>query len=247
LNGYPFLYGMKKIWLAAILLAVTCFAAIAQDRVTTFGFGYKPIFPSSYFRTGPKDFSDKGINYTIAQQSGFTAGGLIRHGISNRISFESGIMYTKRNYDLSIIDSTFTGRSNFKIIGYEIPVNGLVFIQLGQKLWMNVTMGLSLDIFPSDIYTDDNYYRHYSARNKTVNSGLNAMTGLEYRTKKGGYIYLGAAYHRTFSHIYESLVEYYPDRTLAKPPTSIGRTRFQGDYFTFDVRYYFHEAPKKKK
>ncbi len=247
MSGNDFLYPMKKVALLLLILTSTCYVAFAQDRVTTFGFGYKPIFPSSYFRTGPQNFSDKGIDYIIAQQSGFTAGGLVRHGISNRISIESGIMYTKRNYDLTIIDSTFQGKSDFKIIGYEIPLNGLVFIQLGQKLWMNVTMGLSLDLFPSDIYTDENYFRHYSARNHTVNTGLNAMTGIEYRTKKGGYIYFGAAYHRTFSHIYDSLVEYYPDRTLAKPPTSIGRTNYQGDYFTFDIRYYFHEAPEKKK
>lgn len=233
--------------LITVALWILSLSAFGQERVTTFGFGYKPIFPSTYLRTGPKDFSDNGIDYTIAQKSGFSAGGIIRFGLNNRISFESGIMYTKRNYDLTIRDTAFTGLSDFKIIGYEIPVNTLVFIQLGQQMWMNVTLGVSLDLFPSDIYTTDIYYRHYSARNNTANGGLNAGTGVEYRTKKSGYFYFGLAYHRSFTHIYDSLVEYYPDHTLAKPPVSIGRTSFQGDYFTFDIRYYFHEDPAKKK
>lgn len=219
----------------------------AQDGVTTFGFSYKPIFPSSYFRTGPQDFSDNNIDFTIAQRSGFTFGGLIRHGISNRISIESGLIYTKRNFDLSITDTTFTGKSDFKIIGYEVPLNTLVFIQLGQQFWMNANLGINLDLFPSDIYTDDNYYRHYSARRHTANGGLNAGLGWEYRTRKSGYIYLGAAYHRMFSSMYMSLVEYYPTRSLAVPPSAIGKTDLQGDYFTFDIRYYFQEAPVKKK
>lgn len=243
---FGFLCSMKRLsFIIALLLVIS--SAVAQDNVTTFGLSYKPIFPSSYFRTGPIDFADKNINFQLTQRSGFSGGGLVRHGISNRISFETGILFTKRNYDLKITDTTFSAVNSFKIIGYEIPLNALVFVQLGQRLWMNAALGGSIDLFPSDIYTDENYYRHYSARNRTANTGVNAMLGTEYRTKNSGYIYLGAAYHRSMNYIYRSIVEYYPNRTLATPPAAIGITTLQGDYFTFDIRYYFHEAPKKAK
>lgn len=224
-----------------------CSSSHAQERVTTFGFSYKPIFPSSYFRTGPKEFQNKGARFTITQNSGFNAGALVRRGFTKRLTGETGILYTKRNYDLSIqSDSGLTGDSDFKIIGYEIPLNVLVFIQLGQQLWMNAGLGASIDLFPSDIFTRDNYFRHYAARNHTANAGLNAMTGVEYRTKKSGYFYFGLAYHRSFSSIYNSLVEYYPTGSQLLPPSAIANTKLQGDYFTFDIRYYFHEAPEKK-
>ena len=241
-----FLCRMGRVLCLLLFLCVTKFAA-AQERVTTFGFTYKPIFPSSYFRTGPKEFENKGTQFTITQKSGFNAGALVRRGFTKRLTAETGILYTKRNYKLDISsDSGLTGNSDFKIIGYEIPLNLLVFIQLGQQLWMNAALGASLDLFPSDIFTRANYFRHYSARNHTANTGLNAMTGLEYRTKKSGYFYFGLAYHRSFSSIYNSLVEYYPDGNQLLPPYSIGNTKLQGDYFTFDVRYYFHEDPAKK-
>ncbi len=56
-------------------------------------------------------------------------GMIIRKGISNTVSIESGINYVKRNYNLSIADSASERTTSFTIVGYEIPVTGMVFIQ----------------------------------------------------------------------------------------------------------------------
>lgn len=235
-----------KIISSLLIILLSSLTGEAQKGITTFGFCVRPSFPSRFFRTGPIDFSDSTINYSIVQQSGLSFGGLVRHGITNRLSLETGIIYTKRNYDLSLRDTTFTGRGNFSIVGYEVPVSFLVFIQLDPRFWMDVGLGGSVDIYPSDVYTDDAYYAHYGAREQKVNGGVSANLGFEWRTKSYGYFYLGFIYHRAFSPIYTSIVEYYPDRDFSKPYTSIGRTQLQGDYFGIDLKYFFHEDPEKK-
>lgn len=241
---------MKKKHLSFLLFLMCCipgFSVFAQNKITTFGMFLRPSFPNQFFRTGPIDFSDRGIDYSIVQQSGISFGGIIRKGFTKRLSFETGIVYTKRNYNLTLTDSTFTGKGEYSIIGYEIPLTALVFIQLGEQLWMNVGLGPGVEFYPSDIYTDDSFYAHYGAREQTFNGAINASLGFELRTKKSGYFYLGFNYHRSFSPIYTSVVEYYPSRDFSIPYTSIGRTQLQGDYFGIDLRYFFHEDPEKKK
>lgn len=231
------------------LLLFSCISSgiFAQLNTTQFGFSFKPIFPSKYLRTGPKEFSDKNINYKLSQNSGYSAGVLIRRGITKKLSGETGILYVKRNFDLALNDSSYTDNGSFSIIGYEIPVSALVFIQLDEKLWMSTALGASIDIFPSDILTYKADYLHYASRNTKVNAGVLANIGLEYRTAKSGTIYFGTSYHRSVNSIYNTLIEYYPTRNYNDPYTSSGKTKLQGDYFTFDVRYYFHEDPEKKK
>jgi len=219
----------------------------AQKAQTLFGAGIRAGFPSKYFRTGPILFSDKDINYSIIQQSGISYGGYIRHGITNRLSMETGITYTKRNYEVNLTDTTFTGQDGFSIVGYEIPLNVLVNIQLGPQFWMNAGMGGAVDIFPSDVATFDNFYVQYSARRQKVNAGVTATLGMEVRNKSTGIIYLGFLYHRAVSPIYRTLVEYYPNRDFTTPPYSTGRTSLEGDYFGVDLKYFFPSKDPLKK
>ncbi len=220
----------------------------AQKDVTTFGFVMKPIFSSKYFRTGPTDIADNGINFNLAQQSGFSAGGVLRWGLTKSLSFETGINYVKRNYQLKITDSTSTRKSDFKIVGYEVPLQALIFIQLSEDIWMNAALGPSIDMFPSDVSTSDDYFAQQSIRNSNTgvfNLGIIANLGWEWRTKKNGYIYLGACYHRSFNDTYTTTIGYIND-PKAKEPYAQVQTGLTGDYLTFDIRYYFHEDPEKK-
>jgi hypothetical protein len=69
-----------KISLAFLFSLLLFFEATAQQGVTTFGVCLRPSFPNSFLRTGPKNFSDSAITYSIVQQSGISFGGLVRHG-----------------------------------------------------------------------------------------------------------------------------------------------------------------------
>ena len=241
---------MKVLHLQLFLVILFLFSQelYAQKNVTTFGIVMKPIFSSKYFRTGPKDFSNKDINLNLSQQSGFSAGGVVRWGLTNSLSLETGINFVKRNYKIKITDSLFSGVSDFKIIGYEIPIQTLVFIQLSKDVWMNAALGPTIDIFPSDVRTEGDYYAHVSQRSNYsgFNLGILANLGWEWRTKKSGYIYMGACYHRSFNDIYRTGIGYIIDPKASSPYAQVN-TNLSGDYLTFDLRYYFHEDPEKRK
>ncbi|MEP7263554.1 MAG: hypothetical protein ABI772_03610 [Bacteroidota bacterium] len=239
---------MKKLLHILLFISVTtnCFS---QERVTTFGIVVKPVFPSRFFRTGPKESINNNVNFKISQNAGFSAGGVIRKGLTKTLSIEGGINFVKRLYELQITDGSFTGTSDYKVIGYEIPLQALVFVQLSRQIWMNAALGPSLDLFPSDVTTNDTYFIEETRRKSQrhiLNPGVIADIGWEWRTEKSGYFYLGASYHRSLNNIYTTYVAYIrtPGATSAD---ALNSTPLTGDYFTFDIRYYFHENAAAKK
>ena len=232
---------MKKIFPYTLLLSLCItYRAAAQENIFTAGFQYRPIFPSEFFNSGTRSISQNGIDFSISQKMSYNAGMVIRRGINKQFSFESGINYTKRNFSLSITDTSFTGKSDFTIIGYEIPVQGMIFLRLADKIYANTSFGLSMDMFASNVTTRDTYFRHYSARHSVFQFAALANLGAEYRTEKSGYFYLGAAYHLPFSYFYSSSIMY-------EPKQEIGRLKLRGNFIALDLRYYFHEEPLKPK
>lgn len=239
---------MRRRYLHLSALLVLIFqTGAAQKGLTTFGLGLRPGFPSKYFRTGPVTFVDSTTTFNQVQESGLSYGGFIRHGLNNRFTLETGIVYTKRNYSFGAQDALVNEQGDFSIIGYEIPFSGLVFIQLGQQLWMNGGLGASLDIFPSDVATSGPRTLQYSARERKVNSAVSAQLGFEWRTRKSGSIYSGAYYHRGLQTFYTNVIETYPDGDFSGKYATLGRTTMQGDYFGLEFKYFFHEDPAKKK
>ena len=231
---------MKKIASLLFLLVALIGECFSQENIFTAGFQYKPIFASSFLSTGTKNISQNGIDCSVSQKFGYCVGMVLRRGLTKKISLESGINYVKRNYSLSITDTTFTGKSDFTIIGYEIPLQGLIFIRLGEKLFMNAAGGLSCDMYPSNIATAGTYFKHHSTRYATFQSSVLANLGYEYRTVKNGYFYLGASYHLPFTYFYQSAFDYTPRNEIAS-------MKLRGNYLTLDFRYFFHEDPLKPK
>ncbi|HKR04062.1 MAG TPA: hypothetical protein VJY62_05440 [Bacteroidia bacterium] len=218
----------------------------AQDNILTAGIQVKPIFSSKFFGTGEQTLTgDSSITFQTKPGSGFCAGMVVRYGITNRISFETGINYVKRSYTLNIHDSLlpFSGTSKYRIISYEIPLSGLVFIQLSEKIFMDVSLGVSFDFFPSSVQSQDDYFKHLGTRRGWIHESILANLGYEYRTEKSGYFYIGASYHRPFKDIYYSTVTYYRNKD---DYTSGQQFLLSGNYLTMDLRYFFHEDPLKK-
>ncbi|MEP7168561.1 MAG: hypothetical protein ABI855_04270 [Bacteroidota bacterium] len=225
------------------------FAIFAQEKVLTAGIQLKPIFSAKFFGTGDQKLSgDSNVTFETKPGSGFCAGMVVRYGITSRVSFETGINYVKRSYSLNINDSLlpFSGASKYRIIGYEIPLSGLVFIQLSEKIFMDVSLGASFDFFPSDVKSEDDYFKQLGQRYDWIYESVIANLGYEYRTEKSGYFYIGASYHRPFQDIYYSTVVYYRYRDKNKS-TSGQQFLLSGNYLTLDLRYFFHEDPLKKK
>jgi hypothetical protein len=76
-----------------------------------------------------------------------------------------------------------------------------------------------------------------------ITGGAIANLGMEYRTKKAGYFYLGATYQVPFAPIYRSKFQYLEDNYASE----VQGIFLNGSYLTFDVCYFFHSKPIIKK
>jgi hypothetical protein len=216
----------------------------AQERVTTFGLQIKPIIPSSLFNTGEQLLDQNNVFFSVKPKLGYSFGMVIRKGMTKSLSLETGINYLKRGYDLTIDDQDlkFTDQSNFSLVNYEVPVSLLVYVKLSREVFMNVSGGVSMDIYPSDLFTySENFQNDVIVRN-WIQTSLIANLGWEYRTEESGYFYLGGSYHRPFSSIAKEIVWYNGNGRDERPIFEL-----IGNYVTIDFRYFFHEDPEKKK
>jgi hypothetical protein len=231
---------LKQIPVLIVLLY--CSAAAAQKNVTTVGLQFKPIFPLSFLGTGTQSQLEQGVQFDFSLRSGFAGGMVVRRGMTDLLSFETGINYVKRKYSLEMTDSGFRSSSDFRMVAYEIPASLLAYIQLGEKLYMNASMGASADMFASSLETEGEGYIHKSKRKNVLQPAVIANIGWEFRTLKSGYWCLGVSYHRPFSYIYTSQVQY---QRAGKE--FIIEQRLLGSYLTLDLRYFFHEDPDNLK
>ena len=249
---------LKKALLFLLLFINSGFASrvFGQDRVVTAGFQYKPLFSSKFFNTGPQALSwdaefydtvpqliyQDSAFFKISPESGYCLGMVIRAGLSESWSLETGINFVRRNYQLDMSDSTGSESTNFKLVSYQIPVQALVFIQLSDQVFMDVSMGVAADFYPSDIATYGERFIHSSSRLSWLSSSLLANIGWEYRTSESGYFYLGASYNRPFNSIMRSFFK--------RPTSDYGPDEYidlKGNYLTVDLRYFFHSDPVKRK
>lgn len=174
---------------------------------------------------------------------------VVRHGITKSISFETGINYLKRNYNLhlDITDTNFFDRSNFGIVSYEIPFQGLVYIRLSDNLYINSSAGLSINFFASSVQSlgENNMLEHLSIIRSRSGISYLANLGFEYRTEKSGYLYVGVSLHNPFNPITRYTKVRYEDRRNNQ--FIYFQNELRGNFVTLDLRYFFHEDPTKKK
>ncbi len=245
---------MKRILLFLGLIIAQSYS-YSQERVTTFGIQVKPLIPSTLLGTGLEELAGESNDYQMQQRVGYSFGGVMRKGLTKWLSIETGISYVRRNYEARVFNPTsnFSDTTQFRIIGYEIPLTGLVFVQLAERIYMDGALGIALDMFPSDVESTGKNYSFYqrSFRNSWskskevmpwVNLGLVANVGFEYRTKSSGYFYLGGSYHLPFKSSYNSFFVY--DYNGLKEE---GLLQLSGNYLTLDLKYFFHEEPEKPK
>ena len=220
-----------------------CSAGYGKDpaRIVRAGIQFKPIFPVEFLHTGTQSVLDNGVNYSISLKSGFNGGMVIRKGFTNLLSFETGINYVKRKYELDITDSSHNESSQFRIVGYEIPLSALVYIQLGEYFFMNASMGASADMFASNVESKGENHTTLTVRRNIFQPAIIANLGWEARTAKAGYFYLGTSLHRPFNDVFVTGINYNQNNIQRKVGQSLN-----GSYLTFDVRYFFPEGAKKK-
>lgn len=225
-----------------LLLLLTGAPGLAQKGVTTLGLQVKPVIPLEFFdplTTTQREHLTGEVELT----GGLAFGMNVRIGLSDLFSLETGLGQITRRFDFRIVNDTngYSDGSQVRLVGYELPVAGLVYIRLGEYLWMNTALGGCFDFYASDVQQDVLEGRIYLFRRNWAQMAVLGNLGVEYRTPKSGIIYLGATYHRTFAPVALAELTYYgPNFFPYRMQADV-----QGTYLTLDLRYYFHEDPDR--
>lgn len=237
---------MRQLQKGLILSALVLFALglFGQKNVTTFGIQIKPIIETGII--GGTDFTirDGSIGADIIPRSGMSFGMVIRRGFTESVSLEVGINRVTRRFDYDFFDQErpLERSLSYGYVNYEIPVKGLVFVRLGERLFLNNSLGPSLDFYASDVASGDLELQQVTRRGQWAKVALEANVGMEYRTRKSGYIYFGTTYHNPFSRIARSSIRYRDDQSLTERYLSFD---LKGGYLTLDIKYFFHEPPER--
>jgi hypothetical protein len=231
-----------------ILILFIAGSTYGQKGVTTFGIQYKPIIPNRVIGTFEQEFNKNQLTSTVKQKVGHAFSFVIRQGLTETLSFETGLGLTHRNFnlDFAVEDSNYFKLGKVGFVGYEIPVKGLVFIRLAESLYMNTAIGASFNYFPSDIRVDipigvNEYFSQEGAYRSKVQGALLADIGFEFRTRKSGYFYLGSSYNLPFAPIVTFAMAY-----EYEGGDQVAIDNLRGSYLTIDFRYYFHEKPRSE-
>lgn len=241
---------MKRLIATILLLAP--FFLLAQEGVTTLGVQLRPLVPNQFVDFGPVTTEGENFEATWNPRVSLNFGMVVRYGLTPSFSLESGINLVRRNYTVSMeaTDEQIEGSLDFAFTGYEVPIQGLFYVRLGNKLWMNAAGGISIDTYPSHVFNagstqrDSTFYDYeqYTARTSWIQLAVQANYGFEWRTKKNGYFYLGATYHQPFSAMALGEAVMAWDDQIRRVYGELS-----GNYFTIDFRYFFHEDPERKK
>lgn len=218
-----------------------------------FGFQLRPIVPNAYLNTDIETASLPNFTYSAKSNIGMSFGAIIRKPLGKFWNLETGLNFVKRSYTLNykLNDSVeVSSTQNMTFIAYEIPVQALIYVQLGKHWYMNASAGISFDFFPSETETFssekvDSTYFDFSQKTYRIKwSALAAQSnlGFEYRTEKQGYYYLGASFHRPFGRIAGS-------QGLVESTSGSDRLwlSLSGSYFSIDLKYFFYDKYKSKK
>ena len=241
-----------KIFILRLLLTLTLIQCAAysyaqkskQPIEITAGIELRALIPISGFTMRPLNYSDSlnHFNAVGTYTGGMGFGGVIRFKLTDFWNLETGIYYTRRKYDFHVQDPvvSFDETIPMRVVGYEIPIKGLVYIQMGENLFMNVALGASADFFASDTEIYKPSVSISAFKRSWFKLAVLGNVGMEYRTEKDGYFYLGVTFHQPFADVLGSQVNYY--RNNEGEPYFQNRN-IDGTYFSIDFRYFI---PHKK-
>lgn len=221
----------------------------AQKNVLTFGVQYKPIFPFPLLNTRDLEIQvdEPVFNHRIEQKFGNSFGMVVRRGLTDLISLESGINFIQRNYNLdyAVADSNDFATNDLRIVSYEIPLSAMVYIRLGEEWFLNTSLGVSAVMFPSNVGTNvvtegrTASFQTEGLRRSWFQGAMIANVGVEYRTRKKGYFYLGSSFHLPFQSMYYVVGVYNKNQIKYR-----GYDELRGSFLTIDLRYFFNEKPQ---
>jgi len=116
-----------------------------------FGFHYRTVLPMQQMQSGPQNFSDSILQTELTPIDGYTFGGVLRYGLTDLISLETGLYYNQRNFSIQSTrtDSMLSVDQRLRFVQFEIPIQGNIGIQLSRSIYANAALGGAILYKPS--------------------------------------------------------------------------------------------------
>lgn len=246
---------MKNIFKIRIIVFLVLVSGNILAQETTkkekfpsyFGLQFRPIFPTNFIGSPETILTKNEFTTTLTQKIGYSFGGTIRAGLTKLIAFETGINFTQRNFDITMAvpDSNVFATNDMSFISYDIPLNGLIYVQLSEKFYMNASMGIALTFKPTDIGVQTLPGSHHSFTHtgrvyRKFGLDLNANFGFEYRTEKSGFFYFGGSVRVPLKPVFDIIAQY---KYQGYKNTIYGTV--DGSYLALDFKYFFPNISNK--
>ena len=232
---------IKRIFILCFFVSL----AQAQEKKTVFGLQYKPIVPAAYFDAANITAEWDNFQFDLSPRYSYSLGMVVRRGLNRNFSFETGINYIDRNYRLNIGNSTINldDFTDLSLRTYEIPYQLLTNVRVSDDIYLNVSFGMSHNIFASDVYSEgevDYQFTQNTLKRRRIQIAMLANIGAEFRTEKDGIFYVGASLHRPWDEVGRVYPEYDGFNENA-PSLDAYYLEVLGNFVTIDFRYFFHE------
>ena len=226
---------MNKLYLFTILILGTSINTLSQEKGFTGGFQVKTMLGNGVFSNDPIQNPSDSLNITINQSFGYVFGMTFRKQFNKTLAVESGLRFVQRNYSTSI-DSTYSdyqGKIDYRIIGYEIPLKAMIRLRASEKSYFSVSLGVQMDLYPSDVYSTDNQWQIQVVRKSWLQGSMLANLGWEISPSDVGTFYTGFSFNQPFTDPLGQNTGPYSSKF------AVNNTRLSGTYFSLDLRYYF--------
>ena len=208
-----------------------------------FGVQTKIILPSDFLGPVKTSLSNEGFNSNLTQKIGYSYGAIVRADYTKNITVECGINYVQRqfraemNYTDSVVNISDT--NNLTFINYELPITGIVKIQLSKNIYSLVGLGPSFTFKPTNVALIDlpggKHLFYHSGSVKKFGVDLNAQAGFELRTKKSGYFYIGGGVKVPTAYLFNWGGKY---GQQGSSESLIDFEKVNGAFLSIDLRYY---------
>lgn len=242
---------LSFLFFGCLAVSFNAHAQNGDDRrepvTVTAGIELRGLVPLSFFTMDSVVLREPGNQFEAVYRykGGFGFGGVVRVKLSNFWNIETGLYYTRRRFEYEVRDATvdFKESTEIRIIGYEVPIKGLVYIRMGKQIYMNVALGVSADFFASDVMDIERNYNVQAFKLNWIRGAVLGAVGVEFRTDEDGSFYVGGGIHQAFGDIFSTQVNYFRDNT---PPAYFSNGVLDGNYFSIDFKYFFPVKESKK-
>ena len=206
-----------------------------------FGIQVRPVFPTRFIGEPTTNLVNNEFSTTIEQRLGYSFGGTVRAGLTKLLALETGINFTQRNFNISmsVADSGVYATNDLSFIAYDIPINGLVYVQMSEQIYMNASLGIALTFKPTNVGVltlpgGSFSFTHTGAVSRKAGFELNANFGFEYRTEKIGFFYIGGSGRVPLSPLFDMIAQY---KYQGYKNTIYGEV--DGSFLSIDLKYFF--------